>query len=529
MTYSTDLEPKKHQPCPHCGSSDGAYPYDDGLYCHVCETKTFNKEEDTYMGASSAIPLRPVGNIKGVALSIPSRKINKAVAERYKVLTEKKNNEDVVHFVFTKDDKACGFKTRHGVKDFTFNGSAKGDLFGQSVFPKGGKSVTITEGEYDAMAAHQMLFMQEPCVSLINGASGAVSDCKRNYEWLNSFDKINLCFDNDKAGRKAAEAVAELFDPRKVHFVKMNMKDANDFLMEKREREFIQAHKNASPFTPDGIISGNSMYDLVATPPDYTSVPYPFDGLNNMTKGLRTGELVTFVAGTGVGKTQVMRETLYKLIQEDKGNVGCLFLEEPTRDTGLGVMSVHADKVLYLPDTEYTKEEFDEAYNATLGTGRVFLYDSFGSNSVDRIIAMVRYLVKGCNCKYIILDHVSIIVSDHAKDERKALDEIATKLKTLTVELNICLIMVAHINRDKTRKAPEEGGTINLQDIRGTAGIGQLSNIIVALERNTQAEDTLERNTTRVRVIKNRFTGQTGIADSLTYHRHSGRLEGYKG
>jgi twinkle protein len=124
---------------------------------------------------------------------------------------------------------------------------------------------------------------------------------------------------------------------------------------------------------------------------------------------------------------------------------------------------------------------------------------------------------------------VSIIVSDHAKDERKALDEIATKLKTLTVELNICLIMVAHINRDKTRKAPEEGGTINLQDIRGTAGIGQLSNIIVALERNTQAEDTLERNTTRVRVIKNRFTGQTGIADSLTYHRHSGRLEGYKG
>ena len=89
--------------------------------------------------------------------------------------------------------------------------------------------------------------------------------------------------------------------------------------------------------------------------------------------------------------------------------------------------------------------------------------------------------------------------------------------------------MVSHLNRDKNRKPPEEGGSINLQDIRGTAGIGQLSNIIIALERNTQAEDELERNTTRVRVIKNRFTGETGVADSLTYSRHTGRLKSYEG
>ena len=142
---------------------------------------------------------------------------------------------------------------------------------------------------------------------------------------------------------------------------------------------------------------------------------------------------------------------------------------------------------------------------------------------------MVRYLVRSCECKFIILDHISIVVSDHAKDERKALDEIVTKLKTLTVELDICLIMVSHLNRDKNRKSPEEGGTINLQDIRGTAGIAQLSNMIVALERNTQAEDELERNTTKVRVIKNRFTGETGVCDSLTYSKRSGRLHSYEG
>lgn len=520
-SFSMDYEHKKHQPCQSCGSSDGAYPYEDGIYCHVCKTKTFNDDGDTQVTEHKQLP-----PLRGKVAAVPSRGLNKATAEKYRALT----SDDTINLIYTTDGKVTSFKERGlSQKTFKFNGPAQTDLFGQSAFPKGGKSVTITEGEFDAMAAYQMMYMSEPCVSVINGSSGAVKDCKRNYEWLDSFDKINIAFDNDKAGQDAAKAVAELFDPRKVRLVTMTLNDPNDYIKQGREREFIDAHKKAEPFTPDGIIAGSSLYDLVSTPPEYDCVPYPFGGLNNMTKGLRTGELITFVAGTGVGKTQVMREILYHLIQQDKGNVGTLFLEEPVRDTGLGMMSIHAEKPLHLTDTIYTKDEFDAAYENTLGSGRVFLYDSFGSNSVERIVSMVRYLARSCDCKFIILDHISIVVSDHAKDERKALDEIATKLKTLTVELDICLLMVSHLNRDKNRKPPEEGGTINLQDIRGTAGIGQLSNIIIALERNTQAEDELERNTTRVRVIKNRFTGETGVADSLSYSRHTGRLTSYEG
>ena len=525
MNYSMEYDYKKHQPCQSCGSSDGMYPHEDGAYCYVCKTKTFNDDEEDSMTPqlSSVKPLPP---IKGTPSAIPSRGLTKAVAEKYKALT----SANEVSLIYTLNGKPTGFKQRGLIdKTFKFNGNAQADLFGQAAFSKGGKSVTITEGEFDAMAAYQMMFMSEPCVSVINGASGAVKDCKRNYEWLDSFDKINVCFDSDKAGQEAALAVAELFDPRKVRLVKMTLKDPNDYIKQGREHEFIDSHRKAGPFTPDGIISGLDLYEKVSTPPTYNCVPYPFDGLNDMTKGLRTGELVTFVAGTGVGKTQVMREILYSLVQQDKGNVGTMFLEETVRDTGLGIMSIHADKMLHLPDTEYTKEEFDVAYHATLGSSRVYLYDSFGSNTVERIVSMVRYLARSCDCKYIILDHISIIVSDHAKDERKALDEIATKLKTLTVELDICLLMVSHLNRDKNRKPPEEGGTINLQDIRGTAGIGQLSNIIIALERNTQADDELERNTTKVRVIKNRFTGETGVADSLLYSRHTGRLTSYGG
>lgn len=301
-SFSMDYEHKKHQPCQSCGSSDGAYPYEDGIYCHVCKTKTFNDDGDTQVTEQKTLP-----PIRGKIMAVPSRGLNKATAEKYRALT----SDDKISLLYTTEGKVTSFKERGlSEKTFKFNGPAQTDLFGQSAFSKGGKSVTITEGEFDAMAAYQMLYMSEPCVSVINGSSGAVKDCKRNYEWLDSFEKINIAFDNDKAGQDAAMAVAELFDPRKVRLVTMTLNDPNDYIKQGRERDFIDAHKKAAPFTPDGIIAGSSLYDLVSTPPEYDCVPYPFSGLNRMTKGLRTGELITFVAGTGVGKTQVMREIL---------------------------------------------------------------------------------------------------------------------------------------------------------------------------------------------------------------------------
>jgi twinkle protein len=47
---------------------------------------------------------------------------------------------------------------------------------------------------------------------------------------------------------------------------------------------------------------------------------------------------------------------------------------------------------------------------------------------------------------------------------------------------------------------------------------------VIGLERNGQAEDEKERNTTKVRVLKNRFSGITGPACHLLYSKDSGRM-----
>ena len=129
-------------------------------------------------------------------------------------------------------------------------------------------------------------------------------------------------------------------------------------------------------------------------------------------------------------------------------------------------------------------------------------------------------------CKYIVLDHISILVSsqEHSFDERRTIDECMTKLRTVVQELNICLITVSHLRRPSNGQSHEEGLNTSLSDLRGSASIGQLSDIVIGLERNGQADDLLERHTTYIRIIKNRFSGLTGLSAKLFYDFEDGRM-----
>ena len=135
-------------------------------------------------------------------------------------------------------------KTRY-VKDKQFSilgSTSNSGLFGQQLF-NGGKFVTITEGEVDAMSVYQMLGSKYPVVSIKNGVASALKDIKHSYNWLDKFDNIVINFDNDSVGREASQKVAELFQPGKVKIVKLSesYKDANDLLRSKKYEEYVKA------------------------------------------------------------------------------------------------------------------------------------------------------------------------------------------------------------------------------------------------------------------------------------------------
>tara|TARA_R100001463_G_scaffold3178_2_gene13012 strand:+ start:1176 stop:2759 length:1584 start_codon:yes stop_codon:yes gene_type:complete len=514
----------------------GEYEKEDGssyFFCYKCNKplKRDKKPVEAHQSVSTAEVLaihpkaqkdagEPVFKPQGIS----DRNIKQSTLEKYGVKITQ-NGEH--YYPYGKDVH----KIRGKNKNFRWSGVGdKKPLFGMDVYQAGcAKIITVVEGELDALAGCQMLSgdnkLRFPVVSVRDGCASAVKSCKDAYEYLSSFTQIVFCFDNDDVGQKAQLECAELF-PNKAKMMKMRKgyKDACDYSTDSAFKHFTEDWWASQVYMPDGIVKGKDLKSLVLEPLQKSIAIYPYGGLNDLTGGIRSSELVCITAGSGLGKSQFLREIVYKLLKATEENIGLMFLEESVKRTALSIMSLDAMKPLHLNETEATQEEKQVAFDATLGTGRLFLFDSFGSTSVDNIINRVRYMAKALDCKFIFLDHISIVVSDQQQgDERRALDEITTKLRMLCQECDITLFAVSHLRRP-TGTGHEEGAVTSLSQLRGSGAIGQLSDMVFGLERHSQADDVTERHTTRVRVIKNRYSGLTGKACALYYDRNTGRM-----
>ena len=516
----------RHIACEHCGSTDGNSLYDDGhTHCFVCgKTEFENTIEERSVMRDAIAPTKKV-EIKGTVKSIPDRGITQQTCEKFGV------TQNETHHYYPYNDSngvLVAAKVRQvATKSFSILGNfPRAGLFGQSLFHGGGKYVTVYEGELDALAGYQLTGSQWPSVSIRNGAQAALKDCKAQYEWLNSFESIVICFDADEPGQKAAKEVAELFGQKaKIVKHKSGYKDACEYLQAGATKEFVNEWWKAETYIPDGIVNAADLWEEVLRPEQPAEAMYPWKGLNKLLYGLRRAELITVTAGSGLGKSQFLREILYHLLKTTDWNVGGLFLEESTRKTARSIMSLHANKLLHLPDTPVTESELKEAFDATLGTNRVYLFDHFGSSDVDNIANRIRYMAKACDCRVIFLDHISIVVSglDNG-DERKAIDNMMTKLRTLVQELEVTLICVSHLRRPQGNAGHEDGQAVSLSQLRGSGAIAQLSDAVITLERNSMAENEAERHKTKVAVAKNRYNGYTGPACDLQYVKETGRM-----
>ena len=87
----------------------------------------------------------------------------------------------------------------------------------------------------------------------------------------------------------------------------------------------------------------------------------------------------------------------------------------------------------------------------------------------------------------------------------------------------IALFLVSHLRRSTNdSRNHEEGGRINLSQLRGSHSIAQISDNLIGLERDQQSEGG--RGLTTVRVLKNRLFGETGTCGTLDYNLNTCRF-----
>ena len=523
----------KHRlPCKSCNSSDAVSINKDGsAKCFSCNTWYIKYDENITGEEMTDTTL--LNSHGGVFAPLSDRSISKETAQKYGVKVVYASDGAIAQHIYPYyiNNETTATKIRYiRDKKFSVNGSFTGTgLFGENIFKEGGKYITLVEGECDAMAAYELLGSKWAVVSIKRGASSAVKDVKESIEYLESFDNIVICFDQDKAGEEAARKVASIIKPGKAKIISLptGFKDANEMLRKNQIREFTRVWWDAKLFTPSGIIRVSEKEDDFFNREVLQSVPYPYAGLNKKLYGLRQRELLTICGGVGLGKSSLTRELENWLIHKTKDNVGVIALEESWQRTVDGILSIEADARLYI---DHIREGFDQEtlkqmYQKVFSDDRVFVHAHFGTNNIDDIFSKLRYLIVGCDCKWVIIDHLHMLVSATSEgDERRAIDNIMTRLRSLVEETGAGIILVSHLRRVSGDKGHENGVVVSLSHLRGSNSIAQLSDCVIALERNQQAEDELESRTTKLRVLKSRYTGDVGLATSLIYNPKTGRM-----
>lgn len=500
---------KGQQPCPSkgCNSSDAYFEYNDGHgYCFSCKTFFGKRGED-----------HEHGRLTDTLQLVASRGIPLSAYRKYDVLTKVSGEGEPLEVYFPYGEGS--FKIR-GFKEKTFHSRGDmtgGKLFGRDKFTAGqSKSITIVEGEYDALAAWEMLGSSWPVVS-VRSSSSASKDCEANYDFLNSFERIYICFDADTQGESATKEVARLFDFNKVYHVRLGKhKDANEYLKNGDTNEFKFSWYNAKRFMPKGVISEYSDIEKVLNENSKEALAtYPFSSLQDMTYGMRKGETVLITAQEGIGKTEVVRAIEYHVLKTTDVNVGIIHLEEDEKRSVQGLAGYELAMPAHLPDAELAVEDIVSAYKTlTKRDSRVHFYSHFGSDDPDVILDTIRFMASAAKCEIVFLDHITMVVTgSDMDDERRKLDYISTRLAMMTKELNFCLVLVSHVNDD--------GLT------RGSRNISKVCNIRVHLDRDIEAATFENRNKTSLMVRKNRYAGHTGPAGVLMFDQSTFTIKEY--
>jgi twinkle protein len=566
-----DSRVERRERCPKCAANghdaagNNLAVYDDGhAYCFR-EGCDYFRRGDGKVSDSTAVKKAEGFTPLGMRyVELPERKLTEKTTRLFGYGVGKFANETVQIACFRKDDVLVAQHIRMPTvidpdtgepkKSFPWNGDYNGvELFGQHLWKSGGRTLIITEGEIDAMTVSQVMDHRWPVVSIPNGTKAAVKDIKNNLEFVASFQEIILMFDNDAAGRSAAHKVADILPPGRVRIATLPYKDANDALLKGDTAAIQQARWNAAVYSPDEILHASAVISAGPEVPTEQRVwSYPHDSMTERLIGRRSGEIVMLGSGTGSGKSTMLREWMISDLLEGR-KVGAIMLEESPEETiddlvslmlSKPVRKIKAMRLMNRLRLQMNKEpikseivddltdaEYIEA-KQRLARMPLYLYDHLGNTGMRNLMARMEFMAVSLGVDVLYLDHITaaangIMAANQQEDGNGnsvlVIDSIMGEIRSLVARTGVHIDIVSQLK--KGAKAFEEGDRITLQDFRGSGSLTSVPNAVIALERDRQSADTRRRNTTEVRLLKDRLTGRSGVVAALYYDEASGRME----
>ena len=521
---------QQHLPCP-CGSSDARTLYDDGSsFCFSCSKATKAGSEGVSVftpTTTSSYSRETVEDIHGYPgdRGFQDRRIKKEVVAFYKCKVSYGGNGEIDTHYYPYDSGAA-YKVRRLPKEFSWVGKSKA-LFGQELFPAGGRKLIICEGELDCLSVAQASYTRYqrfyPVVALSSSAMDA--SLLEAREWIRSFDEVILFLDQDEAGLKCQSKAISIIGVDKVRLPVLTVKDPSDCLVQLGHEALMQAVFNAGKYIPSGIISRDAIWAAIVDDKDKIAHPYAkcLDGLNSKLLGKRFGEITLFVSGTGSGKSTLMKEEIINIIETSTDRVGIVSLEELPKKTArkLASMALNVNESVKKLHIDELQVGFDRLF----GDDRIVLVDHQGAVDDLGLISKLEYLALS-GCKYIFVDHITILVSEGAGSltGNEAIDKVMNDLLRVVTQFDVWIGLVSHLRKTPNgSKSFEAGSMPSLDDIKGSGSIKQISADVVGFARDSTAEDDTVRMIMNIAVLKARETGSTGYVMPCQYDYPTGR------
>lgn len=389
----------------------------------------------------------------------------------------------------------------------------------------------ITEGECDCLAAIESGWAN--AVSVPFGANN-FAWIEENFDWLEQFESIIICSDNDDAGVKMRkECVSRLgswrtkyvevpeFVERKDNEEKVRIKDLNEMLFYRGKEEVINLINNAEDPGVPSVTNVSDIKDIDLDQMD--GILTGIRALDSEIMRLFFGTL-TIISGTpGSGKTSFLSQLVCHSLEQNK-NVWMYSREMPgwMEKSWLNYImagghhiEAREDKngTVYYKVSDKAKRAINDTYDK-----QWFLYRDDWSNKLDDLIISMEESVRKYGTKLLILDNLMMI--DLGCDENAELlkqTECINKLIKFAMKFSVAVVLVAH-----PRKMPN-GVEVGIYDISGSSNISNLAHRTIGLRRINHESEKSNYDVC-LTIIKDRMRGKSGKKINMYYDVPSRRF-----
>ena len=524
---------------PHsCGSSDGlqVWQQDDGTYdgwCFRCGSIV----DDPY--GDKPPPPRPIktdaekaAEVQEVmreysTLALPSRKLRKESLEYFGVKVAVSQEDGLtpagVYFPYGKDGKlsALKFRSLTDKRKMFCQGKFKGvDMFGWGrAIRSGQRTLYITEGEFDAVALYQILkdgnantdyADDNPAVvSVTSGASSSVKDIVEAKAAIKAnFKEVVLVFDQDEAGREAAEAVCRVFPEAQV--ATLPCKDANECILQGAAKAARAAvlFRSSRPKN-SRIIYGSSLRDLAKEPPEM-GLSWPWAGLTRMTRGIRRQETIYLGAGVKMGKSEFVNAIAAHLITVHGKRVYMAKPEEAMAKSYKMLVGKVAGRIFHDPLIPFDHAAWDKA-EPLIGDNAIFC-DAYQFVDWNQLKEDILYTVLEDGVQDVMIDPISCLTNQmNAAEANEKLTAMAAEISAMAKDHNFTAYLFCHLKAPDGGLSHERGGKVLSTQFAGSRAMMRSCNYMLGVRGNKDPELPLEeRNMRYLDVLEDREFGVSG-------------------